>query len=101
MLVQPGDTLSGIAQRELGDAAAYPELAAVNHLPDPDIIEAGSTIVIPAADQPAAPAVSAGDRVVQVQPGDTLSGIAQRELGDAAAFPELAAVNHLPDPDII
>src|SRR5664280_1590227 len=48
VLVQPGDTLSGIAQRELGDAAAYPELAAVNHLPDPDIIDAGSTIVIPA-----------------------------------------------------
>jgi hypothetical protein len=28
--------LSGIAQRELGDAAGYPELAAVNHLPYPD-----------------------------------------------------------------
>ena len=78
VLVQPGDTLSGIAQRELGDPAAYPELAAVNHLPDPDIIEAGSTIVIPAADQPAAHAVPAGDRVVLVQPGDTLSGIAER-----------------------
>ena len=62
---------------------------------------AGSTIVIPADSQPAAPAVPVGDRAVQVQPGDTLSGIAQRELGDAAAYPELAAVNHLPDPDII
>ena len=101
VLVQPGDTLSGIAQRELGDAAAYPELAAVNHLADPDDILAGSTVVIPADTQPAAPAVPVGDRAVQVQPGDTLSGIAQRELGDAAAYPELAAVNHLPDPDLI
>ena len=53
MLVVPGDTLSGIAQRELGDAAQYPALAAVNHLSNPDDILAGSTIIIP--EQPPSP----------------------------------------------
>ncbi len=96
--VVPGDTLSGIAQRELGDAAEYPSLAAVNHLSNPDDILAGSTIIIPGK----LPAPTAtGDREVPVVPGDTLSGIAQRELGDAAEYPSLAAVNHLSNPDDI
>ena len=98
MPVAPGDTLSGIALRELGDAAQFPALAAVNHLSNPDDILAGSTILIPG--QPLG-THTAGDREVPVAPGDTLSGIALRELGDAAQFPALAAVNHLSNPDDI
>src|SRR6478672_1331985 len=100
VVVVRGDTLSGIAQRELGEAAEYPALAAVNHLSVPNDIRAGSTIIIP--EQPPSPgAATAGEREVLVVRGDTLSGIAQRELGDAAEFPALAAVNHLSDPDDI
>lgn len=46
--VQLGDTLSGIAQEQLGDGNAWPTLAKVNHLADPDYLEVGQTIEIPA-----------------------------------------------------
>ncbi len=46
--VQPGDTLSGIAQEQLGDGNAWPTLAKVNHLADPNYLEVGQTIEIPA-----------------------------------------------------
>ena len=58
MPVAAGDTLSGIALRELGDAAQFPALAAVNHLSNPDDILAGSTILIPG--QPPEPATLGG-----------------------------------------
>ena len=47
MVIQPGDTLSQIAQNELGDADLYPQLAAANAIADPDVITAGSVIIIP------------------------------------------------------
>lgn len=46
--VRAGDTLSRIAQRELGDAARWPELARLNNLRDPDRIQAGQTLRLPA-----------------------------------------------------
>jgi nucleoid-associated protein YgaU len=96
--VRPGDTLSAIAQRELGDASLYPKLAAKNHISNPGDVEAGETIVIPASTiQRAQQAAEA----VTVQPGDTLSSIAQRELGDASLYPKLAVKNHISNPDDI
>ena len=53
VVVEPGDTLSQIALDELGDANLYPELAAANHIADPDLIHPGQTIHIPAPDAPA------------------------------------------------
>ena len=107
VVVHTGDTLSGIAQHELGNADLYPQLAQANHLADPDDIEAGQTITIPAsliAQQDAqiasAPAAT-GAHTVHIQPGDTLSGISQRELGNADLYSEIAATNHLADPDDI
>ena len=78
----PGDTLSGIAQRELGDAAEFPALAAVNHLSDPNDILAGSTITIPA------PAAEAHPH----RPQATASTIRQPDPGSStAAAPVQAA----------
>ncbi len=54
--MQPGDTLSAIADRELGDPDDYPELFAANRhtlqhdgrkLEDPDLIVPGWTLQIP------------------------------------------------------
>lgn len=52
------------------------------------------------APEPAAKAAAAQDTYV-VQPGDTLSGIAQRELGSAQLAGELARLNRLADPAAI
>jgi nucleoid-associated protein YgaU len=47
--VQAGDTLSGIAQKHLGDAKAYMEIFNANRdqLKDPDMIKPGQVLKIP------------------------------------------------------
>ena len=49
--IQPGDTLSKIASRYLGDASKYPMIVEANPdtIPDPDRINAGATIKLPLA----------------------------------------------------
>ncbi|MBH0777945.1 LysM peptidoglycan-binding domain-containing protein [Nocardia bovistercoris] len=46
-VVEPHDTLSGIAQRFYGDASKFPVIAEANQLPDPNHIEVGQKLVIP------------------------------------------------------
>ncbi len=45
-MIQPGDTLSTIAQQECGDASLADALAALNHLQDPNMIFAGANLII-------------------------------------------------------
>src|SRR6476661_2059871 len=113
--VQPGETTWSIAEKTLGSGDRTGEIIALNvGKPQPDggtltangFPRAGWVLQLPADARPAAPAPPAlpdtsGDREVLVVQGDTLSGIAQRELGDAAEYPALAAVNHLSDPNDI
>jgi DNA-binding SARP family transcriptional activator/LysM repeat protein len=49
--VRPGDTLSGIAERFLGDASRWPEIARLNRdvIENPDLIFPGQRLVLPAA----------------------------------------------------
>lgn len=68
--VQPGDTLSGIAQR-LGVSASA--LASANSLGDPDRVIAGTTLQVPGRGTPA----TAG-RIHTVAAGENLSVIARR-----------------------
>ncbi len=53
--IKAGDTLSSIAQRELGSASKYQEIATYNNIADPNKISAGAVIKIPIAST-AAPA---------------------------------------------
>jgi len=48
-VVQSGDTLSGIAQQELGDATRWPEIFALNRgvLGDPNLIIPGQVLALP------------------------------------------------------
>lgn len=44
--VEPGDTLSQIAKDFLGSASKYKELAAINNIPDPNLIYVGQKIYL-------------------------------------------------------
>lgn len=45
--VKKGDTLSAIAQRELGAASRWPEIARLNAIPNFDLIYPGQVLRIP------------------------------------------------------
>ncbi|MFC5731530.1 MULTISPECIES: LysM peptidoglycan-binding domain-containing protein [Nocardioides] len=104
--VKRGDTLWKIAEERLGDGTRYVELVALNEaLLDgrPDFLLPGTILRVPVAET--APA----DAYV-VQPGDTLSEIAEDELGDAEAYPTIYEASRntvqpngdrLADPDLI
>jgi len=95
-VVRAGDTLSGIAT-EFGVAGGWPVLYAANRRvigSDPDVIRAGTVLVVPGRLVPVRYTVAAGD---------SLSGIAA-EFGVAGGWPVLYAANrHVVggDPDVI
>ena len=108
--VQPGDSLSVIARDQLGDADRWPEIVDLNPVvaDDPDLIYAGTVLLLPARAAPSAPVTTT--HTYTVQAGDTLSSIAARELGDAERYPEIfeASKNtvqpdgrQVTDPDVI
>jgi nucleoid-associated protein YgaU len=99
-VVQPGDTLSSIAGQQLGDANRWPEIFALNRaiIRNPNLIFPGQVLTLPSG-----PPAQPQPRFYVVQPGDTLSDIAQQELGDASRWPEIFALNGaiLTNPDVI
>ncbi|HSU35505.1 MAG TPA: LysM peptidoglycan-binding domain-containing protein [Propionibacteriaceae bacterium] len=101
--VKRGDTLTKIAQKELGDANRWQEIFLLNRaiIRDPDRISVGQVLTLPGDSRPAGRV--APTRVYQVKQGDTLSGIAASELGDASRWPEIFALNKavLTKPDLI
>jgi nucleoid-associated protein YgaU len=104
--VKRGDSLWRIAEDRLGDGARYVELVELNEAVldgRPDFLLPGITLRVPVAET--APA----DAYV-VQPGDTLSEIAEDKLGDPDAYPSIfeasrntvqADGDQLTDPDLI
>ncbi|MFF0659151.1 LysM peptidoglycan-binding domain-containing protein [Micromonospora tulbaghiae] len=107
-LVERGESLLAIAERY---NVPWQRLAEANHgLPQPDgrslqpgktRVYAGWTLRIPLSVAPtatitstqAAPAGTAGSVTYSVARGDWLSGVAQRFLGDADRYGEIAALN--------
>ncbi|MEZ0093045.1 hypothetical protein [Streptacidiphilus sp. EB129] len=128
---RPAESLWSIAEKELGSGARWKEIARINQGRPMDAggtrfdedrpIQPGWVLLLPAdaasatAVGPAAAGASAGagaggDATVVVAPGDTLSGIAQRDLGDAAKWPAVFEANkgveapdgvRLDNPDLI
>jgi nucleoid-associated protein YgaU len=95
-VVQPGDTLSGIAAR-FAVRGGWPALYAANRDvigPDPDLIRPGTVLVLPGQRAPAR---------YRVAPGDTLAAIAAA-LAVRGGWPALYAANRRvigPDPNLI
>ncbi|MFE0024108.1 LysM peptidoglycan-binding domain-containing protein [Amycolatopsis sp. NPDC059021] len=110
-----GDTLWGLAERHLGAGTRYHDIVRLN--PErlahgADELRPGWVLLLPADahNLPDPAAVAASDRTVVVAPGDTLSAIAARELGDAHRWQEVFASNvgrtqpdgrALRDPDLL
>ncbi|WP_170970244.1 LysM peptidoglycan-binding domain-containing protein [Nocardioides jishulii] len=104
--VKRGDSLWRIAEERLGDGARYVELVELNRAilnGRPDFLLPGTVLNVPKVE------ASSSDAYV-VQPGDTLSEIAQEELGKADAYPAIVEASHdtiqddgahLTDPDHI
>jgi len=95
-VVQPGDTLSGIAAR-FAVRGGWPALYAANRPligSDPDVVHPGTVLVLPGQTAPVR---------YRVVAGDTLSGIAAA-LAVRGGWPTLYAANRRvigPDPDVI
>jgi nucleoid-associated protein YgaU len=98
--VKAGDSLSGIAQRQLGDASRWPEIFVLNRakIRHRDRITVGQVFTLPGP-TPLQPR----PRLYTVRSGDTLSKIAQQQLGNPNRWPEIARLNRdiIPDPDRI
>jgi LysM repeat protein len=99
--VQPGDSLGTIAERYYGDWSAYEQIYDANRerpqqdgriLEDARAIYPGWTLVLP---RPSQGVTLDADRHLWyvVQPGDTLSEIAARLLGDRARWTEIDVLN--------
>ncbi|MEG4939477.1 LysM peptidoglycan-binding domain-containing protein [Microcoleus sp. F4-D5] len=100
--VQSGDTLSVIAQKFYNDANLWQRIYEANRGiigQDPDRIFPGQNLVIPGFTN-----ASGSPRTYTVQPGDTLSVIAQNFYGDANLWQTIHEANRSvigQDPDQI
>ncbi len=123
-IVQPGDSLAGIARILLGGEAQWRRLYEANRdsIPDPDRLQVGQRLRIPGGQDirdGAAARVSDDStrraessarensipggmlRAYVVRPGDSLSSIARRLLGSESRWREIHALNRdrVPDPN--
>jgi LysM domain len=99
-VVQAGDDLWSLAERHYGDGREWRNIAAANPTVltgGPDRLQIGWRLRIPDLDQD----LPAGDRVITVRRGETLSSIAERELGSSTRWTDIFKVNkaQLSDPD--
>ena len=90
-MIQPGDTLSGIAQRYGITVSALSSLNGISTL---DLIYAGNTLRVPENGGSG----STGTQYYTIQPGDTLNGIAVKFGTTVSA---LSALNGIANPNLI
>lgn len=100
-VVQAGDDLWSLAERYYGDGRDWRKIAAANPTVltgGPDRLQVGWRLRIPDIDDDSA---DGSRRMITVRRGDTLSSIAERELGSASRWTEIFHANRsqLNDPD--
>lgn len=97
-VVQGGDNLYKIAGTHLGDGNRWKEIQDLNKLPNPDDIEPGQIILIPASTSRSAGTKLKTDQSYIVPAGYNLERIAKEELGDKNRWREIATLNDISDP---
>jgi LysM domain len=100
-LVQPGDDLWSLAERYYGDGREWRKIAAANPTVltgGPDRLQIGWRLKIPDLDDDTS---LSDQRMITVRRGDTLSSIAERELGATSRWTDIFRANRsqLSDPD--
>ncbi|MGB9883450.1 MAG: LysM peptidoglycan-binding domain-containing protein [Microgenomates group bacterium] len=110
-IVQEGDDLWHIAEKFYGSGFNAYDISKANNLDPSTSIYAGQKLIIPSV-KPRTPTVGetsslstnqviyTEDKYV-VQPGDSLSLIAQKVYGDLYAWPKILQANNLQNPDQI
>jgi hypothetical protein len=98
--VRPGDDLWSLAERYYGNGRDWRKIAAANPTVltgGPDRLQVGWQLKIPDLDE----GLARDGRLVTVRRGETLSAIAERELGAAARWTDIFHANRaqLSDPD--
>jgi len=104
--IKSGDTLGGIASRELGSASRWTEIQSLNASLNPNNLKVGMSIQLPAGARAVTASASRNEtahaapvskpatgRSYIVKSGDSLSRIASRELGDAGRWSEIRDLN--------
>ena len=103
--VHRGDTLWEIAQEELGDPSRYPEIFEASqaitqpggaHLADPDVIDVGWTLTIPAA---TTSAKSSGPKPEKADPAKTRPAPAHRTLAPVQSGQANPSAGQYQDPE--
>ena len=92
-VVKSGDTLSGIASRYGTD---YQTLANMNGIANPNVIYAGTTLIVPSNGGGGSSAPAA--EYYTIKSGDTLSGIASKY---GTTWQNLQQMNGIANPDVI
>lgn len=88
--VKRGDTLSKIAAKY---GTTYQNLAECNGIKNPNVINVGQKIKIPAAGSSSAVVTTPTERTYTVKKGDSLWKIAVQQLGKGARYTEIKALN--------
>ncbi len=98
-IVQEGDTLFEIAEKFYSDGNLMDKIAEVNKLKDVNQIEKGQKLIIPKIEEKKD--TESKIEIYIVQPGDSLSSIAQKFYGNLYQWPKIAQANNLQNPEMI
>ena len=103
--IKEGDTLWSIAEKEYNDGLKWTEIAKENEIENPNVIEKGTKLTLPAIAKSEVKEGDSSNKVTggsyKVIEGDNLWDICVRAYGDGYKWAEVAKANNIPNPNLI